>query len=396
MPEALPVAAGVRDGDYRFAPDGRGDNPLPGKGNRISYDFEGTFIPEPGKSYVPPQAHMLSSGDYLSPGPAVEPGYLQVLWDNDTPTALPPQNGQITTGRRRALAEWLVSGKHPLTARVMANRIWHFHFGQGIVSTPSNYGRMGQLPTHPELLDWLATEFRTNGWSIKQMHRLIMNSETYQMASSFDHAQNRAADPQNKLLWRYPQRRLEAEGIRDIILDASGTLNLQAGGKPFFPPLPESLWKSFFKGTWEVTKEGPENWRRSIYSYWKRGLRHPMFEVFDQPNPNITCESRNTTTVPTQALTLLNNEFVLLQAKYFAQRVREQAGPDPVAQIRSLYRIALSREPSQQEMQGNRAFLEKQAAYHRSHGKDGDAPALAALTDLSDVMLNTNEFVYIN
>jgi hypothetical protein len=118
--------------------------------------------------------------------------------------------------------------------------------------------------------------------------------------------------------------------------------------------------------------------------------------VFDQPNPNITCESRNTTTVPTQALTLLNNEFVLLQAKYFAQRVREQAGPDPEAQIRELYRIALSREPSQQEMENNRTFLEKQAGYHRGHGKDGDAPALAALTDLGDVMLNTNEFVYIN
>jgi len=136
--------------------------------------------------------------------------------------------------------------------------------------------------------------------------------------------------------------------------------------------------------------------RRSIYSYWKRGLRHPLFEVFDQPNPNITCESRNTTTVPTQALTLLNNEFVLLQAKHFAQRVREHAGPDPEAQIRSLYRIALSREPSQQDMRSNLGFLEKQVAYHRSHGKDGDAPALAALTDLCDVMLNTNEFVYIN
>jgi Protein of unknown function (DUF1553)/Protein of unknown function (DUF1549)/Planctomycete cytochrome C len=396
MPEELPMATGVRDGDYRFAPDGRGDDPLPGKGNRIKYDFEGSFVPEAGKPYDPPQAHLLPSGDYLSPGPPVEPGYLQVLWNGDTPTALPPHNGHITTGRRRAFAEWLVSGTHPLTARVMANRIWHFHFGRGIVSTPSNFGRMGELPTHPELLDWLASEFRANGWSIKHMHRLIMNSETYQMASSFDHAQNRAADPQNKLLWRFPLRRLEAEGLRDIILDAGGTLNLKAGGKPFFPPVPESVWKASFKGTWEITKEGPENWRRSIYSYWKRGLRYPLFEVFDQPDPNVTCERRNTTTVPTQALTLLNNEFVLLQAQHFAQRVRDQAGPDPAAQVRSLYRIALSREPSPQDIEGNLAFLEKQAAYHRSHGKDGDAPALAALTDLCDVMLNTNEFVYIN
>ena len=277
----------------------------------------------------------------------------------------------------------------------MVNRIWHYHFGQGIVATPSNFGTHGQMPTHPELLDWLATELSHEGWSIKQMHRLIMNSETYQMASSFDHAQNRAADPQNKLLWRFPQRRLEAEGIRDIILDASGTLNLQAGGKPFFPPLPESLWKSFFKGTWEVTKEGPANWRRSIYSYWKRGLSHPMFEVFDQPNPNITCESRTTTTVPTQALTLLNNEFVLLRPIFRATR---QGASRPRSGSTNSLTLSHRAQPgtSQREMQSNRTFLEKQAAYHRSHGKDGDAPALAALTDLSDVMLNTNEFVYIN
>jgi hypothetical protein len=395
MPPPLPVAMGVRDGDYRFAPDGAGDEPLPGKGKRIEYGVEGTFLPEAGKPYNPPAAHFMPTADYLNLGPEVDPGFLQVIWRGNAPTALAPASGAITTGRRRALAEWLLSDEHPLTARVMANRIWQHHFEQGLVSTASNFGRMGQMPTHPELLDWLAVEFREQGWSMKQMHRLIMSSETYQMASAFYEQANAKADPENKLLWRYPQHRIEAESLRDIVLAASGTLNLEMGGKPFFPPLLESVRKSAPNGKWELTKEGPEVWRRSIYSYWKRGLRYPMFEVFDQPNPNVTCERRNVTTVPTQALTLLNNEFVLVQAKYFAGRVKETAGDDGAEQVRALYRVALSREPSTAELERNLAFLGEQSNYHRAKGAEADA-SLAALTDLCDVILNANEFVYIN
>jgi hypothetical protein len=254
---------------------------------------------------------------------------------------------------------------------------------------------MGGRPSHPELLDWLATEFVRQKWSIKQMNRLIMNSETYKMASSYAQATNLEKDPTNIYLWRFPLRRLEAEAIRDVILSASGQLNLQAGGEPFFPAIPKSVRESYLQGKWVMTKEEPATWRRGIYAYWKRGLKYPMFEVHDQPDPNVTCEMRNTTTVPTQALTLLNNEFVLLQARHFAERVLREAGADPLKQIRALYRIALSREPAQKEMAQLRAFLQKQRDYHIGKTAGSDS-ALAALTDLAHVMLNTNEFVYIN
>jgi hypothetical protein len=393
LPEELPFAMGIRDGDYRFSPDGRGDEVQPGKGDRIFYDFEGSFVPVAGKPYEPPQARILPSADYHDQGDPVEPGFLGVLSDDNPPTELPPSNGHITTGRRRALAEWLLSEDHPLTARVMVNRIWQNHFGRGIVATASNFGQLGQLPTHPELLDWLATEFVRRGWSVKSMHRLMMNSESYQMSSSFFDEANAKKDPRNDFLWRFRSRRLEAEIIRDTILAAAGNLNLEMGGKPFFPPIPKEVQESYPNGKWTANEEGPAVWRRSVYSYFKRGLRYPMFDVFDLPNLNVTCESRVTTTVPTQALTLLNNSFVLDQARYFAQRVTAQAGSEQDARIRAAYRIALSREPSAEEMAENVAFLNRQHEYHAGES-DGNAD-LEALVDLCDVILNLNEFLYL-
>jgi hypothetical protein len=254
---------------------------------------------------------------------------------------------------------------------------------------------MGVKPSHPELLDWLAIEFVRQGWSVKQMHRLIMNSETYKMASAFSQAANLEKDPANVYLWRFPLRRLEAEAIRDVILSASGQINLKAGGEPFFPAIPRSVRESYLQGKWVMTKEEPSTWRRSVYAYWKRGLKYPMFEVHDQPDPNVTCEMRNTTTVPTQALTLLNNEFVLIQARHFAERVVREAGANPAKQVRALYRIALSREPEQKEIDQSLAFLRKQRDYHTARASGSDS-ALMALTDLAHVMLNANEFVYIN
>ena len=395
MPPELPRAMAVRDGDYRFAPDGLGDEKLPGKGEREDYgEIAGSFLPEAGKPFVPPTAYLLPSGSHLVKGNPVEPGFLRVLTRGDEPTAVPPTGENISSGRRRALAEWIASPEHPLTARVMANRVWHFHFGRGIVATPSNFGRTGDAPLYPQLLDWLATEFVRREWSIKSMHRLLMTSEAYQMASAYDHRGNREKDPSGKHLWRYPERRLEAEVIRDIVLDASGKLNRELGGEPFFPPIPEAVRLSFPKGKWEMNEQGPAVWRRSIYSYWKRGLRYPMFEVFDQPDPNVTCEKRNRTTVPTQALTLLNNEFVLQQAKYFAERVAAEAGEGGAARIRRAYQIALSRGPDGDELDRNLTFLAKQAEYHRGRG-DADSDA-TALVDLCDVILNLSEFVYLN
>lgn len=221
------------------------------------------------------------------------------------------------------------------------------------------------------------------------MHRLIMNSETYQMASEYSSGGAMEEDPDNIYLWHYPQRRLEGEAIRDSILAVSGNLNRQAGGPAYFPPVPEQVRKSVAKGIWVVNTDGPEVWRRGVYSYYKRGMKYPMFEVFDQPDPNVTCERRSVSTVPTQALTLLNNEFVLTQAKFFADRVIKSAGAEQESQVRAAYRLALSREPSPNEIRGNVEFLNRQM---RAHAGDG----AKALTDLCDVILNLNEFLYIN
>ncbi len=407
LPPPLPVAEGIRDGDYRLTPDGPGDEPLPGKGDRFDYGVQCCFLPEAGKPFKVPPVYFGANGMDVAEDQksfVVEPGFLKVLTESGSlPIVHAPDNTYLTSSRRRALAEWIASAENPLTARVMVNRVWHWHFGRGIVPTPGNFGKMGIPPSHPQLLDWLATEFVRQKWSLKQMHRLMMTSETYRMASTFAPSANLEKDPTNLALWRFPLRRLEGEAIRDVILAASGQLNLEAGGPPFFPSIPKALRESYRAGKWELTQEEPSNWRRSVYSYWKRGLKYPMFEVHDQPDSNVTCERRNTTTVPTQALTLSNNEFVLLQGKYFAERVMRDAGDGLEEQIQVLYRIALSRRPDPTELKSARSFVEKQREYHAgqtvpssSEAGLANRVALAALTDLAHVMLNSNEFVYIN
>jgi hypothetical protein len=214
------------------------------------------------------------------------------------------------------------------------------------------------------------------------------------MSSSFYREHNFTKDPDNSALWRFPTRRLEAEIIRDIILSASGQLNTQAGGPPFFPAVPKAAFVEVARvGKWMLTKEEPSSWRRSIYSYWKRARKSPMFEVFDQPDTMVTCDRRNSTTVPTQALTLLNDEFVLVQAKHFASRIRQSGGDEPASQIRAAYLIALSREPSAKELTRTLQFIEAQRAHHAA--KPAADPALSALIDLSHVILNLNEFLYV-
>ena len=227
------------------------------------------------------------------------------------------------------------------------------------------------------------------------MQRLIMNSETYKMASAFYQPTDMEKDPTDIYLWRFPIRRMEAEIIRDAVLDASGDLNLQAGGPPYFPAIPLSVRADQPRGTWELTKEGPDTWRRSVYAYVKRGLKYPLFEVYDLPDLNTTCERRAVSTVPTQALTMLNNEFLLIQADHFAQRVFQQAGRSLDQQVKTMYRIALSREPSTKELDSNVAFLKQREQATAGAGTSEDKASLAALTDLAHVVLNLNEFAYI-
>jgi hypothetical protein len=371
-PEPIPVAMGITDGDYRFAPDGPGDEPAPGKGVKREA-IEGSFLHKGEGHYAPPPSYFLISGDIESRGSLMKPGFLTVAGGADMPVEIPPAHGR-TSGRRRALAEWLTSAQNPLTARVMVNRIWHHHFGRGIVGTLDNFGKMGERPSHPQLLDWLAVEFMTRGWSVKQMHRLIMTSDAYRRASQFENAANAGKDPDNALLWRFRLQRLDAEIIRDAILTVSGGLNREMFGEPVFPELQPEVLASMDKGVWEKKEDGPEVWRRSVYVYRKRGLPFPMFEVFDLPDQNVSCGRRNVSTVPTQALTLLNNEFVLGQAALFANRLREAAPGDAARQAELAFEIALGRPP-----------------------EDDERAALAGrpIDDVAHVLFNLNEFVYM-
>jgi hypothetical protein len=375
-PKPIAVAEIVTDGDYRFAPDGDGDEVIGCPKCRITDVTSGSFLHTGPGRYQAPPSYFLIRGDANARGSLMNPGFVTVATYGNPPTEMPPADGR-TSGRRRALAEWLASPQNPLTARVIVNRIWHHHFGRGIVATLDNFGKMGDPPTHPELLDYLAVEFMNHGWSFKKMHRLIMTSEAYQMASAYDAAADREKDPQNQYLWRFRDQRLDAETIRDGILAASGGLNLTVGGPPVFPPLPKELLTSVSFGVWKPTEDGSSVWRRSVYVYRRRGLVFPMFQVFDLPEQNVTAGARNVSTVPTQALTLLNDPFVLGQAEMFADRVKKEAGEDPARQIDLAYRIALTRPPTQTELAVALDSLKNQS-----------------LVGLTHVLFNLNEFIY--
>ncbi|MYN63684.1 MAG: DUF1553 domain-containing protein [Acidobacteria bacterium] len=387
----------VTDGDYRFAPDGPGDQVIGCPECRTPPEVDGTYLyEEGGPAYQAPPNYFLIRGDPFSPGSPMSPGFLTAATYGDPPTEIARPDGR-TSGRRLALAEWIASRDNPLTARVMANRIWHHHFGRGIVRTLDNLGRMGDTPTHPELLDWLAVEFMDRGWSIKEMHRLLMTSEAYRMASSFPHEASASADPENNLLWRYRGQRLEAEILRDAIMTVSGGIDLAVGGPAIFPHIPSDiLFQSDGKGFWcgnppagqRITApstgfwceepDRPEVWRRSVYVFRRRSLGFPFFDTFDLPDQNQTAAARNVSTVSTQALTLMNNPFVLNQAELFAARLEREAPGDLDAQIDLAYLIALTRKPTDAEREVARGLATEQS-----------------LVDFTHVMMNLNEFLYL-
>ncbi|MBI1765963.1 MAG: DUF1553 domain-containing protein, partial [Acidobacteria bacterium] len=340
----------------------------------------------------PAPTYFLHRGNFDSKGPAMTPGVLSIVGDYEFP--VPPANAK-SSWRRRGLAEWLTNKQNPLTARVMVNRLWQHHFGEGIVRTPSNFGKMGELPSHPELLDWLALEFmnadfgmrnaesKTNpqskGWSVKQMHRLMMTSQAYQMASN-DIAANVVLDPENRLFWRMPRVRLEAEIIRDSILAVAGNLDRTLGGPCIYPYIDPKLFQSSTKRTWPgKPDDDPATWRRSLYVYSKRSIRYPLFETFDQPNLINSCERRNRSTIAPQALLLMNNSFVLVEARKFAERLRTEAGADVQRQVERAYQLALGRAPSEFERTKSIAFMQ------------GNPNGLA---EFCQALFNLNEFVY--
>ena len=352
-------------------------------------------------------SYFLHRGSIQNKGSEMSPGSITVLNAAGQDIVVPPpQPGAKSTGRRLALANWLASDQNPLTARVMVNRIWQHHFGRGIVGTPNDFGHMGDRPTNPELLDWLATEFVRRGWSIKAMHRLILMSRTYQEASEFSDAEDEKIDPEDRYLWRKPLQRLEGEAIRDAILASSGSLNLKPGGPGVFPEVDAEVLRGSAYQRWPLTTDGPEAWRRSVYVTQMRSVTAPIMDLFDPPESIGSCARRNVTTVAPQALQLLNNKFVAGQAVIFAERLRNEEGRDTRREVERAYTLALGRPPDPRELPLTLDFISKQENYHRQHSQvlleRGVDPAQilppdkAALADFCHSLLNLNEFVYVN
>ena len=352
-----------------------------------------------------PPTHVLGGGVDTQTREEVQPGFLTILDPND-PKIEPPADGR-STGRRSVLARWIASADNPLTARVMVNRVWHYHFGTGIVANPSDFGVMGFGPSNPKLLDWLADEFVKNGWSLKTMHRLMVTSSTYRQSSAY-RADAAKLDSANRLLWRFPRQRLEGEAIRDSALFVSGLLNQELGGPSVFPPLPPNINHSK-TWVWEASPSVHQQNRRSIYIFVRRNLRYPMLEVMDMPDTQVSCARRQNTLTAPQALTMLNSDVASGWAQGFGARVLREAGADLHALIERAYRLAYSRPPTPSEKDLALTFFNRHEKILATRLAASEKLALpveiptgvskvqaAALVDFCLMLLNSNEFVYRN
>jgi len=332
----------------------------------------------PNGPYLAP-THVLTRGDYRQPAEPVEAGFPSAITGKSEPAVIEQDRYRQfpTRGWRLTLAKWIANKDNPLTARVMVNRIWQHHFGTGIVATPSDFGVNGDRPTHPELLDWLSHEFIESGWSIKAMHRLMMNSATYRQS-----AENpKANDPENKLFSRFSRRRLEAEEIRDGILYLSNRLNLTRGGPSVFPALPADLadFARYGRGgalMWETNADESDMRRRSIYTFQRRSMPLPMMAAFDAPVFSESCDRRSATTTPLQALSLMNGNLVQEESQHLAALLAKEAGEARTAQIRAAFQRILHRQPTPEETD-------------RFAGFPGSLDALCR------VLLNSNEFLFV-
>jgi hypothetical protein len=338
------------------------------------------------------KAFILVRGDHNNRGDQVQPGFPSVLEDSigsrtrpGSAVDLPGGERQVTprsqsqiaseATRRADLAEWLASSDNPLTARVMVNRIWQHHFGRGIVPTPSDFGRQGLPPTHPDLLDWLATEFIASGWSVKEMHKLLLLSSVYQQSSRAS-AEALARDPGNQLYSRRNRLRLEGEIIRDSLLAVSGALSPRMGGPGVFPPIPDDLQKA--AKAWTVSRNPEDRNRRSIYIFSRRNLRFPFLEVFDAPDSNLSCPERSQSTSAPQSLALLNADEVLAASRATVARLMREAASN-VERIKLAYRLTLGRGPTEREQTLAAEFL-KQAPW----------------SEFCRALFNLNAFVYVD
>ncbi|MBL8191881.1 MAG: DUF1549 domain-containing protein [Acidobacteria bacterium] len=388
---------------------------------------------------IPPM-HVLRGGDWRRLGAEVQPAFLSVIEGKGNQPDIKPAGN--SPGRRLALARWLTRADHPLTARVMVNRLWHHHFGRGIVATPNDFGRNGQQPTHPELLDWLATELATpssqftvpgsqqlSNWSLKHIHRLMVTSATYRQSSNPNSqsafrqtgrnpqsADPQSVDPDNKLLWRMNRQRLDAEAIRDAVLAVNGTLNDQSGGAPIRVPLDPEVYDTIFTeaepdNLWPVHPDVRQHARRSLYLLRKRNVRLPMLVAFDSPDMMNSCGARSVSVHALQSLTLMNSQFMLDQSKALASRLFAETAELKTNRedkmISRLYELAFGRLPSVTEKQMTRTFLKDQIVILRQRIAKGekvadlkdlksvDAASAAAWVDLCLSVFNLNEFIYL-
>jgi len=378
---------------------------------------------------APWTSHLMIRGDWRRPGPEVFPDVPRIasLSTARFPASSSPARTEPTSGRRTALARWLTQPDNRLASRVITNRIWQHHFGEGISRTPSDFGTAGDNPSHPDLLDWLATELVRGDWRLKHLHRIIVNSATYRQASrpagshcrsTLDRSRDKdlacwtksvERDPSNLGLSHFPRRRLSGEAIRDAMIAASGSLNSSSGGPGVMPPLPPELVKTLLKDQWQVNPNEAEHYRRSIYVFARRNLRYPIFDAFDRPDANASCPRRSRSTTAPQSLLLLNSEFSLDAARRLAGAVLAEHGNLTDVAIIDAVRRAFCREPCQREVAVIRGFINEQAELLRGESRRTKHLALpipcpagieptqaAALTDLCLALFNANEFLYLD
>ena len=413
-----------------------GPNYIPGNGRKLR-------VPKKMDASWRPESTVLEGGAVDAPGEPVTPG---VLSATKLPTRSATRSDRYALpdsidGRRLALAEWIVSPDNPLTARSIVNRVWAYHFGRGLVDTPNNLGALGAKPSHPELLDWLASEFVQQGWSIKRLHRTILTSDLYRQSGERDDMEAvRKKDPQNRLLAYFVPRRLAAEELRDSMLLVSGELNAELGGVPAMPEinmevaLQPRMIQFSIAPAYQPARTPQERNRRSIYAYRVRGQADPLMEVFNQPNPNDSCERRDASAVSPQALTMLNSEYATSRSLSFAMRLEREAENLP-NRIERAYRLAYGRalEPAMvgrlsdfvrsmarrrrdrvaerpsyptritrslvEEFTGEPFEYEEWLPVYEDYVPDPQAwelqPETLALADLCLLLFNSNEFAYV-
>ena len=315
-------------------------------------------------------------GDFRRAGPVVQPAVPRIARANQTPAR---------ATNRAQLARWMGATGNPLFRRTIANRLWQFHFGQPLAATPSDLGRTGERPTHPALLDWLATELPRRNWSLKSMHRLLLSSATYRQASrgGGDTWEKRlAADPDNRLYSRMNRRRLDGETLRDTLLAISGQATQRAGGPGVRPPLPREITSTLLNNQWPVSKSVEDHHRRSVYLFVRRNLRYPLFELFDRPDGTASCSRRKESTTAPQSLILLNSDFSVDRAVALAKRLAKR---DESAAVRDLYGQLFQRQPSEHELRLAKRFIAEQ--------EPGDIEPLARL---ALALINLNEFLFVD